>query len=115
MQSYRRVFGRLGQVGLVGLAAMWISCAPSCRAQEVNPDHFMATGIDGINTKQAQAPVNAASRQATPQVVVAGRGRGSAKIATAGKARTAQAGRRDLVLTSRKTQAAGRKNAADQQ
>jgi hypothetical protein len=68
-----RPFGILKiSVALLGLGAVFI-LAPACKAQEVNPDHFTATGIEGVNPiapnkvapspKQTPSPVQARNHQ----------------------------------------------------
>jgi len=52
-------------VMLLGLGAAVI-LTPACRAQEVSPDHFTATGIDDINQASQQKVAAPALRQTPP-------------------------------------------------
>lgn len=49
----------LGKATVPGLAllgfAMLFSSAPPCKAQEVNPDHFTATGVEGFSEQTQPA------------------------------------------------------------
>lgn len=48
MNSYKLLLPRTILVGSFGLAAMLLVCTPSCKAQEVSPDHFTDTGIQDV-------------------------------------------------------------------
>ncbi len=48
MNSYKLLLPRTILVGSLGLAAMLLVSTPSCKAQEVSPDHFTDTGIQDV-------------------------------------------------------------------
>jgi len=43
---------KLRMIGFGVVGAVVLLAGPRCRAQEVNPDHFTATGIEGVNGKE---------------------------------------------------------------
>src|SRR5271155_1730669 len=69
MNAYKHLVPRTILFGSVGLAAMLLS-TPSCKAQEVSPDHFTDTGVqdvyEGAPAKVAAANVkhNSSATQA---------------------------------------------------
>ena len=48
MNSYKQLLPRTILVGSLGLAAMLLVSTPSCKAQEVSPDHFTDTGVQNV-------------------------------------------------------------------
>jgi len=50
--NFQKWMRRLIWVGITGVAGILAGTAPTCRAQEVNPDHFTATGIEGVDGKE---------------------------------------------------------------
>lgn len=48
MNTYKQLLPRTTLFGSVGLAAMLLVSTPSCKAQEVSPDHFTDTGVQDV-------------------------------------------------------------------
>jgi hypothetical protein len=48
MNAYKQLLPRTILLGSVGLAAMLLVSTPSCKAQEVSPDHFTDTGVQDV-------------------------------------------------------------------
>jgi hypothetical protein len=48
MNIYKHLVPRTILFGSVGLAAMLLVSTPSCKAQEVSPDHFTDTGVQDV-------------------------------------------------------------------
>jgi hypothetical protein len=48
MNTYKQLLPRTILLGSVGLAAMLLASTPSCKAQEVSPDHFTDTGVQDV-------------------------------------------------------------------
>src|SRR5580704_13432968 len=48
MNTYKHLLPRTILFGSVGLAAMLLVSTPSCKAQEVSPDHFTDTGVQDV-------------------------------------------------------------------
>jgi hypothetical protein len=48
MNTYKQLLPRTILFGSVGLAAMLLVSTPSCKAQEVSPDHFTETGVQDV-------------------------------------------------------------------
>jgi hypothetical protein len=83
MEVQKRWMRQLLWVGITGVAGLLGVGAPNYRAQEVSPDHFTTTGIDGVTGKE-QLPEPAPSAQvrardtvkhANPQSVEASKAR----------------------------------------
>jgi hypothetical protein len=77
MNTNKQLLPRTILAGSLGLAAMLLFSTPSCKAQEVNPDHFTDTGVQDVyDAAQAQAPTPAvkhtlsATQARTPQTKV---------------------------------------------
>ena len=49
----------------LALATMLVCCTPSCRAQEVNPDHFTATGVEDVYPVKRPSPAHRSTKQTT--------------------------------------------------
>jgi hypothetical protein len=58
MNTSKQLLPRTILIGSLGLAAMLLVSTPSCKAQEVNPDHFTDTGVQDV---YEGAPVNVAT------------------------------------------------------
>jgi hypothetical protein len=84
MTTFKQLLPRTILFGSLGLAAMLLVSTPSCKAQEVNPDHFTDTGVQDVyegapakvaklNVKQnlsaAQAPKHQSHAPATVHTV----------------------------------------------
>ena len=48
MNAYKQLLPRTILIGSMGLAAMLLASTPSCKAQEVSPDHFTDTGVQNV-------------------------------------------------------------------
>ena len=48
MNAYKQLLPRTILIGSMGLAAMLLVSTPSCKAQEVSPDHFTDTGVQNV-------------------------------------------------------------------
>jgi hypothetical protein len=48
MNTSKQLVARTILFGSLGLAAMLLVSTPSCKAQEVNPDHFTDTGVQDV-------------------------------------------------------------------
>jgi hypothetical protein len=48
MNTSKQLLPRTFLFGSLGLAAMLLVSTPSCKAQEVNPDHFTDTGVQDV-------------------------------------------------------------------
>ena len=48
MNTYKQLLPRTILLGSVGLAAMLLVGTPSCKAQEVSPDHFTDSGVQDV-------------------------------------------------------------------
>jgi len=48
MNTYKQLLPRTIVLGAVGVAAMLLVSSPSCKAQEVSPDHFTNTGVQDV-------------------------------------------------------------------
>jgi hypothetical protein len=48
MNAYKQLLPRTILIGSMGLAAMLLVSSPSCKAQEVSPDHFTDTGVQNV-------------------------------------------------------------------
>jgi len=48
MNTYKQLLPRTILLGSMGLAAMLLVSTPSCKAQEVSPDHFTDTGVQDV-------------------------------------------------------------------
>jgi len=48
MNTYKQLVPRTVLFGSLGLAAMLLVSTPSCKAQEVSPDHFTDTGVQDV-------------------------------------------------------------------
>jgi len=48
MNTCKQLLPRTILFGSVGLAAMLLVSTPSCKAQEVSPDHFTDTGVQDV-------------------------------------------------------------------
>jgi hypothetical protein len=59
MNTYKHLLPRTILFGSVGLAAMLLVSTPSCKAQEVSPDHFTDTGVQDV---YEGAPAKVAAR-----------------------------------------------------
>jgi hypothetical protein len=74
MNTSKQLLPRTVLFGSLGLAAMLLVSQPSCKAQEVNPDHFTETGVqdvyEGAPAKVAPAIVkqNLSATQARKQI-----------------------------------------------
>jgi hypothetical protein len=73
MKTSKKLFPKVFWLGAIGLAAMLhSSTAPSCEAQEVNPTHFTATGIEDEYLVQKPQTKNVTvartAARATPRV-----------------------------------------------
>jgi hypothetical protein len=58
MNTSKQLLPRTILFGSLGLAAMLLVSTPSCKAQEVNPDHFTDTGVQDV---YEGAPANVAT------------------------------------------------------
>ena len=85
-------------VGITSVAGILAGAVPSCHAQEVNPDHFTATGIDGVNAKKAEK--RAAKAKAKPADMVSRQT--NLQVGPTSKTREAEFHRQEVVLTSAK-------------
>ncbi len=57
MNAYKQLLPRTILIGSMGLAAMLLVSTPSCKAQEVSPDHFTDTGVQDVyDAAPAQKP-----------------------------------------------------------
>jgi hypothetical protein len=68
MNAYKQLLPRTILIGSMGLAAMLLVSTPSCKAQEVSPDHFTDTGVQNVYEgapTQAAAPAAKQSVSAT--------------------------------------------------
>jgi len=112
MKVQKRWMRRLIWMGITGVAGILAGvAAPSSRAQEVNPDHFTATGIDGMHGQETSQKV-VASGKANPQGMA--RNQAKAQNAVASGRRASKAGRREVVLTSAKSSSEKRKQIPEQ-
>jgi hypothetical protein len=63
MNTSKQLLPRTILFGSLGLAAMLLVSTPSCKAQEVNPDHFTDTGVqdvyEGVATPIVKANLSA--------------------------------------------------------
>jgi len=105
METRNIWLARISWWAVVGVAGLLTTLGPACRAQEVNPDHFTATGIEGVNAK-ASAPVAELNKRSGTTKTRA------VRLSAAGTHGTASAKHTEVVLVSKKTQAAGRKTEA---
>jgi hypothetical protein len=48
MNTYKQLLPRTIFLGSFGVAAMLLVATPSCKAQEVSPDHFTETGVQDV-------------------------------------------------------------------
>lgn len=48
MNAYKQLLPRTILIGSMGLAAMLLVSTPSCKAQEVSPDHFTDGGVQDV-------------------------------------------------------------------
>jgi hypothetical protein len=48
MNTYKQLLPRTILFGSLGLAAMLLVSTPSCKAQEVSPDHFTDNGVQDV-------------------------------------------------------------------
>jgi hypothetical protein len=48
MNTFKQLLPRTILFGSLGLAATLLVSTPSCKAQEVNPDHFTDTGVQDV-------------------------------------------------------------------
>ncbi len=48
MNTYKQLLPRTILIGSFGVAAMLLVGTPSCKAQEVSPDHFTETGVQDV-------------------------------------------------------------------
>jgi len=48
MNTFKQLLPRTILFGSLGLAAALLVSVPSCKAQEVNPDHFTDTGVQDV-------------------------------------------------------------------
>ena len=48
MNAYKQLLPRTILFGSMGLAAMLLVSTPSCKAQEVSPDHFTDNGVQDV-------------------------------------------------------------------
>ncbi|HWZ98760.1 MAG TPA: hypothetical protein VN025_13470 [Candidatus Dormibacteraeota bacterium] len=62
MNAYKQLLPRTILVGSLGLAAMLLFSTPSCKAQEIAPDHFTETGVQNVH-ENAPAKVAAPGAQ----------------------------------------------------
>jgi hypothetical protein len=58
MNTSKQLLPRTILFGALGLAAMLLVSTPSCKGQEVNPDHFTDTGVQDV---YEGAPANVAT------------------------------------------------------
>ena len=65
MNAYKQLLPRTILIGSMGLAAMLFVSTPSCKAQEVSPDHFTDTGVQNV---YESAPALAAAPAAKQSV-----------------------------------------------
>jgi hypothetical protein len=72
MRTNKKLFPNMFWFGATGLVATLLSTAPSCKAQEVNPTHFTATGIEDEYSVQKPQTKNVTvartAARATPRV-----------------------------------------------
>jgi hypothetical protein len=58
MNAYKQLLPRTILIGSMSLAAMLLVSTPSCKAQEVSPDHFTDTGVQDVyDAAPAKKPV----------------------------------------------------------
>jgi hypothetical protein len=60
MNIYKLWIRKTLWVGSIGVAAILLSRAPSCKAQEVNPAHFTDTGVEDVYPVRKPSPKKAA-------------------------------------------------------
>ncbi len=48
MDTYKQLLPRTILLGSLGVAAILLVGTPSCKAQEVSPDHFTETGVQDV-------------------------------------------------------------------
>ena len=67
MNAYKQLLPRTILIGSMSLAAMLLVSTPSCKAQEVSPDHFTDTGVQNV---YEGAPAQVAASAAKQNVSV---------------------------------------------
>jgi hypothetical protein len=66
MNTHKQLLPRTILFGSLGIAAMLLVSTPSCKAQEVSPDHFTDTGVQDVyDGTLAKAAVPAAKHNLT--------------------------------------------------
>ena len=93
MNAYKQLLPRTILIGSMGLAAMLLVSTPSCKAQEVSPDHFTDTGVQDVYDA-APVKVAAPAMKQTQAASQAGAHRMNAA------ANTQSAAKRNAVLTA---------------
>jgi hypothetical protein len=61
MNAYKQLLPRTILVGSLGLAAMLLFSTPSCKAQEIAPDHFTETGVQNVHENAPVTPAKVAT------------------------------------------------------
>jgi hypothetical protein len=97
MNTSKQLIPRTILFGSLGLAAMLLVSTPSCKAQEVNPDHFTDTGVQDVyegapakvatpiakqNLSATQAPKHQINSHATVHTVAERTSQWSAQLDT---------------------------------
>ncbi len=94
MNAYKQLLPRTILLGSMGLAAMLLASTPSCKAQEVSPDHFTDNGVQDVYDA-APATVAAPAMKQTQAVSQASAHRMNAA------ADTQSASKRNVILSAR--------------
>jgi hypothetical protein len=93
MNTFKHLLPRTILFGSLGLAATLLVSTPSCKAQEVNPDHFTDTGVqdvyEGAPVKLAK-PINLSATRAPKHHI-----NSSATVQTVAKRTSHQSGQLD--------------------
>jgi hypothetical protein len=93
MNTFKHLLPRTILFGSLGLAATLLVSTPSCKAQEVNPDHFTDTGVqdvyEGAPVKVA-TPINLSATRAPRHQI-----NSPATVQTVAKRTSHQSGRLD--------------------
>jgi hypothetical protein len=94
MNAYKQLLPRTILIGSMGIAAMLLASTPSCKAQEVSPDHFTDMGVQDVYDA-APATVAAAAMKQTQAASQASAHRMNAA------ANTQSASKRNVVLSAK--------------
>jgi len=94
MNAYKQLLPRTILIGSMGLAAMLLVSTPSCKAQEVSPDHFTDTGVQNVyEGAPAQVAAPAAKQSVSASQSRAHRINSGSTVQSVGK--------RNLVLSAK--------------